>query len=70
MKPARWAAAGLLALLGLAGLHAAAKPAPWHQWRSKVDAKLVCAQVSPGPGWERALGPYKDSRCEKPVLAK
>jgi len=61
-----------LALLTLAmfcgGL--GAKPAPWWKWRSKVDGSLACAQTTLGPGWERSYGPYKDSRCEKLVLAK
>ncbi|MES2742442.1 MAG: hypothetical protein V4754_16050 [Pseudomonadota bacterium] len=70
MRRARPGAAGLLAMLSLACATAAAKPAPWQQWRSKVDGQVVCAQVSPGAGWEWARGPYQDSRCEKPVLAK
>jgi hypothetical protein len=63
------AAARLLLLALLCGaVHAA--PAPWYQWRSKIDGKLSCAQTSLGPGWVRDSGPYKDSRCEKLVLAK
>jgi hypothetical protein len=50
------------------GLSAA--PAPWWKWRSKIDGYLACAQTTLGPGWERAYGPYKDSRCEKLVLVK
>lgn len=49
---------------------ALAGPAPWHLWSSKVDGKLVCAQTSPGWGWQHHLGPYKDSRCEKLAIAK
>lgn len=47
-------------------------PAPWFQWRSKLDGKLVCAQVLRGPGWEQASGPYRDSQCRKliPVVKK
>ena len=48
----------------------AAAPAPWFKWRSKVDGKQFCAQTSLGPGWEKAAGPYKDSRCEKLIVAK
>ncbi|MGE5336999.1 MAG: hypothetical protein ACM3PU_04170 [Gemmatimonadota bacterium] len=43
-----------------------AQPAPWYKWRSKVDGKEACAQTSPGAGWERAAGPFKDARCEAP----
>lgn len=49
---------------------ASAGPAPWYQWRSKVDGTLSCAQSTLGFGWELASGPYKDSRCEKPALVK
>ncbi|NGZ83788.1 hypothetical protein [Duganella aceris] len=47
-----------------------AGPAPWWKWRSKIDGALVCSQTPLGPGWVQAYGPYKDSRCEKPVNAK
>jgi hypothetical protein len=47
-----------------------ADPAPWYQWRSKFDGKSVCAQTMPTQGWEKARGPYKDSHCEKLMLAK
>lgn len=59
-------AATLLALCASAW----AGPAPWYQWRSKVDGTLSCAQSTLGFGWELASGPYKDSRCEKPALVK
>lgn len=61
-------AIGLAALLACATL--AAEPAPWFKWRSKVDGKQFCAQTSLGPGWEKAAGPYKDSRCEKLIVTK
>ena len=48
----------------------AASPAPWWKWRSKIDGYETCSQTPLGPGWERVRGPYKDSRCEKLVLAK
>ncbi|MFA5170195.1 MAG: hypothetical protein WC426_01405 [Sulfuriferula sp.] len=44
--------------------HAAANPAAWYQWRSKLNGDLVCRQTSPGPGWEKTTGPYHDSHCE------
>lgn len=43
-----------------------AAPAPWYQWRSKLTSEISCVQVSPGSGWERASGPYKDARCTVP----
>ena len=43
-------------------LHAA--PAPWYYWRSKVDGARVCAQTSPGPGWERDSPPYEEPGCQ------
>jgi hypothetical protein len=44
-----------------------AQPAPWYQWRSKLNGKIFCNQTSPGEGWERVSGPFKDARCEKPA---
>jgi len=61
---------GMAALLALACAAALAAPAPWFKWRSKVDGKQVCSQNPLGPGWEKAAGPYRDSHCEKPMLAK
>ena len=58
----RAAAAGALLACASAGLLAA--PAPWFKWRSKIDGKQFCAQTSLGHGWEKASGPYRDSRCE------
>jgi hypothetical protein len=58
-----------LTLAAACGMLAAA-PAPWFQWRSKLDGKLVCAQTPLGPGWEKALGPYYDSHCEKLIANK
>jgi hypothetical protein len=61
--------APLLACMFMAvQLHAA--PAPWYQWRSKVDGKRVCSQTPLGPGWEKAAGPFRDSRCEKRIVVK
>lgn len=45
------------------GLSAAADPAPWYYWRSKLTNERVCAQFSPGNGWVQDGGPYKDARC-------
>ena len=60
----------LAAALLLASAALCAAPAPWFKWRSKLDGATTCAQSPLGPGWELAGGPYRDSRCEKPLLAK
>lgn len=52
--------AGLL-MAGLLPAHAA--PAPWHQWSSHLDGARVCAQASPGAGWDYATGPFRDPHC-------
>jgi hypothetical protein len=52
------------ALLALWSCQLAAEPAPYWQWRSKVDGQLVCSQTPLGPGWEKATGPYQDSHCQ------
>ena len=49
---------------------ASATPAPWYQWRSRVGANRVCAQNMPVQGWTKVSGPFKDSRCEKAIVAK
>jgi hypothetical protein len=54
----------IFALLLITGTSVAA-PAAWFQWRSKLDAVLVCSQTTPGDGWEKFSGPYLDARCEK-----
>lgn len=59
-----------LLTLVLCSAQLAAGPAPWWQWRGKIDGKLACSQTPLGSGWEKVAGPYKDSRCEKLVLAK
>lgn len=46
-----------------------AAPAAWFQWRSKLDSVLVCSQTTPGEGWEKFNGPYRDARCEKLKIA-
>jgi len=49
---------------------ALAGPAPWFQWRSKLNGALTCSQTPLGPGWEKTAGPYRDARCEKLIVAK
>ena len=68
MRPLFSIATGVL-LAGLCGALAAA-PAPWFQWRSKIDGQQVCAQTALGHGWDRASGPYQDSHCEKLMVIK
>jgi hypothetical protein len=63
-------ACALGALLALSSALTQAEPAPWYKWRSKVDGALVCAQTALGPGWEKASGPYRNSHCEKLIIAK
>lgn len=43
---------------------ASAKPAAWYLWASQLDGRLICQQVSPGPGWKVQRGPYRDARCQ------
>lgn len=64
------AACALAVAIAFLCVAARAGPAPWYSWRSKVDGKLVCAQSSLGPGWEKAAGPFKDSHCGKSIVAK
>ncbi len=61
----RGSAGGLVACLIALGIGVAvAAPAPWYYWRSKVDGKRVCAQVTPGPGWERDSAPFDGPGCQ------
>jgi len=53
----------LAALLYLNCTTLAAAPAPWYWWRSKATGHRVCAQTSPGNGWERLRGAYRDALC-------
>jgi hypothetical protein len=61
---------GIALPLALACSLALAGPAPWFKWRSKLDGTLACSQTPLGQGWEQASGPYRDSRCEKLIVAK
>ncbi|MCG2577388.1 hypothetical protein LZ012_10325 [Dechloromonas sp. XY25] len=42
-----------------------AGPAPWYKWHSNAADYEVCAQTSPGDGWEIVKGPFQDSHCQK-----
>ena len=58
------ARARALALLALVAWGAAqAAPAPWYWWRSQVDGARVCAQTSPGPGWQQDSAPFDGPGC-------
>ncbi|QOY96217.1 hypothetical protein IM543_10535 [Massilia sp. UMI-21] len=59
-----------LLALGLASQAALGAPAPYFQWRSKLNGALACSQTPLGPGWEKFAGPYRDARCEKLIVAK
>ena len=52
------------ALALLVSVAVIAAPAPWYQWKSKLNGKAWCAQTSLGDGWERSSGPYKDANCK------
>ncbi len=47
----------------LVSFAAIAQAAPWYKWRSKLNGKETCQQVSPGEGWEKVSGPLK-SDCK------
>lgn len=64
MHALRWPRWLLAACIVLHGGWALAAPAPWYYWRSKIDGHRVCAQVSPGPGWERDGVPYEGPLCQ------
>lgn len=57
-------------LLALACALSHAEPAPWFKWRSRMDGAVVCSQTPLGPGWDKVAGAYRDSHCEKRIVAK
>lgn len=52
-----------MVIAGLWGACVHAAPAPWYYWRSTVDGSKVCAQTSPGHGWERDSAAYDGPGC-------
>lgn len=56
----------LFTLLALLAVPAWAGNAGWYRWESRIDGRLVCAQTSPGEGWKRFAGPFKDAACTRP----
>lgn len=59
----RLALFSLLLVLSVPGF---AAPAPFFIWQSKLDGGLTCAQTSPGEGWLRLGGPFRDAGCRVP----
>ncbi|WP_043311433.1 hypothetical protein [Pseudomonas sp. ML96] len=54
-----------LLLSALAGA-ALAAPAPFYLWQSKASGQYTCAQLSPGEGWQKHSGPFRDAGCRTP----
>ena len=57
----------LICMLWLAAAsttNAQAEPATWYIWESKLNAHRICAQISPGEGWVKRLGPFKNAQCQ------
>lgn len=61
---------GIAILVCLVGSLAFAAPAPWYKWKSTLDGKIACFQVSPGVGWLKDSGPYDDARCQLPNASR
>lgn len=55
-----------LLLLAFPAMSALAGNAPWYRWESKMDGRRVCAQTSPGEGWLRLPGAWRDAACRYP----
>ncbi|WP_152221114.1 hypothetical protein [Pseudomonas sp. SCB32] len=49
----------------LASLSAIAAPMPFYKWQSKVDGAYTCQQTSPGDGWQKIGGPFRDAGCRE-----
>ena len=68
MQILRSAALGAALMVVVASSLAA--PAPYYQWRSKLTGALACSPTPLGEGWVKSNGPYRDARCEKPIVVK
>jgi hypothetical protein len=64
-RTSAWRRAVFSAVVLTLAATALAKPAPWYRWSSKLSGQTVCSQHSPGDGWEKSGGPFRDARCEK-----
>lgn len=56
----------LLTLLLTFTVPSFAAPVPFYIWQSKLDGALTCAQTSPGEGWLRLGGAFRDAGCRVP----
>ena len=56
----------VLLLLCLIGGQASAAPAPFFLWQSTATGQFSCAQRSPGEGWRKHSGPFRDAGCRTP----
>jgi hypothetical protein len=63
MKTSVWFLTCLLWLAAISSTSVRAEPAAWYIWESKLNAHRLCAQVSPGEGWIKRLGPFKNAQC-------
>ncbi|GGC71485.1 hypothetical protein [Undibacterium terreum] len=54
-------------VLALAASAVLAGPAAYFRWKSKFNNYTICAQTTPGDGWEILSGPFKDAHCSKPA---
>ncbi|QRY81798.1 hypothetical protein JVX91_12075 [Pseudomonas sp. PDNC002] len=54
----------LVALL-LVPLSLSAAPMPFYKWQSKLDGAYTCQQTSPGSGWTKIGGPFRDAVCRE-----
>lgn len=52
-------------LIAHLSLTARAEPAPRYWWVSRLADAGVCMQTSPGAGWYRTGGPYRNGRATK-----
>ena len=55
----------LVASLLLISLSAVAAPMPFYKWQSKLDGRYACQQTSPGDGWQKIGGPFRDAGCRE-----
>ncbi|MFR0689627.1 hypothetical protein ACLUTX_09535 [Enterobacterales bacterium AE_CKDN230030158-1A_HGKHYDSX7] len=44
---------------------ATAAPMPFYKWQSRLDGAYTCQQTSPGSGWLKIGGPFRDAGCRE-----
>lgn len=49
----------------LLSLSAQAAPMPFYRWQSQLDGAYTCQQTSPGEGWQKVSGPFRDAGCRE-----